>query len=65
MKAKELVQFIQENNLGEYEVYAGGETGGTCWEINPQISRVEEKGSNVYHGMYYVTKSIKPNALVL
>lgn len=65
MKAKELVQFIQENNLGEYEVYAGGETGGTCWEINPQIMRVEEKESDVYRGMHYATKSIEPNALVI
>lgn len=64
MKAKELVQFIQENNLGEYEVYAGGETGGTCWEIDPQIKRVEETES-VYCGMRYVTEYGEPNALVI
>lgn len=65
MKAKELVQFIQENNLGEYDVYAGGETGGTCWEINPQIKRVEEKESDVYCGMHHVAGGGEPNALVI
>ena len=53
MKAKELIKWIQDNNLEEYDVYAGGEANGTCWVIdNLRLKHVEEKEDGYYHGRH-------------
>lgn len=66
MKAKELIKWIQDNNLEEYEIYAGGETGNTCWELdNVRLKYVEEKEDWYYRGMHHTTDFGKANAIVV
>lgn len=67
MKAKELIKLIQDNQLEDYEVYAGGETGGTCWEIdNVRTAHVDEKEDGYYHGMHHIKDyDVKINAIII
>lgn len=66
MKAKELIKWIQDNNLEEYEIYAGGATVGTCWAIdNVRLKCVGEKEDGYYHGLHYIKDDGKENAIVI
>lgn len=66
MKAKELIKLIQDNHWEEYEIYAGGETGGTCWEIdNVRLKYVEEKEDGYYRGMHHINSCGEENAIII
>lgn len=66
MKAKELIKWIQDNNLEEYDIYAGGETGNTCWVIdNVRLKCVEEKEDGYYHGLHNIKEYGKENAIII
>lgn len=63
MKAKELIKWIQDNGLEEYNVYVGGETSDSCWTPNPSLKCVLQS-SKIYEGMHYIEDSGTDNAIV-
>lgn len=66
MKAKELIKWIQDNHLEEYDIYVYGENHGTCWEIdNVRLKCVEEKEDRYYHGRHDIKEDGKENAIII
>ncbi len=53
MTGRELIQWIQEHNAEDFNVYAGGETGG-FWEPDVRLVCIDpSKKSVVYEGLYF------------
>lgn len=63
MKAKELIKWIQDNGLEEYNVYASGETPDYCWTPNPRLKCVLHS-SEIYEGMHFIEQSGNENAII-
>ena len=54
MTGRELIKWIQDNKAEDFNVYAGGETGGTVWEPNVRLVHIDpSRKSVIREGLYF------------